>query len=247
MNYFGNKIITSIDDIYQCFNKKEFRSPFRSTIPLIALFKSNQILDLGLINPKFISELKYRFEHPTPVIRGVGQPSYTDLMIEYTNGSIAIEAKRTERPYVKVGKWLNNSLNRQKVLEGWVVIINNHLGLKIDISEINDLPYQLIHRVASACSLKKQHTQVVYIGFDLDEKQKKYYIDCLTKFSAILDNKLDLNLICYKIEKLEEQKRLEEKWNQGERDLSQAIINGLMSDNLMRLSLAFEKKINNSK
>ncbi len=243
INYKSNRI-TSIDKIYELYPKKEFKSPSRSTIPLLVLFKSNKFLNLELIDPIYDSEIKYVFEFETPVIKGVGSPSCTDLLIEYPNGCIAIEAKWTESPYIKVGKWMGNSINRNLVLSGWLEIINNQTNLEISIKEVFDLPYQLIHRVASACSLKKQQTQIVYIGFNLNESKTNYYLDCLTRFSIILKNKLDLYLFSYHIEKLEEQLNLEKSWDLGERDLSRQVINGLTQNSLMALKLMKKKKIN---
>jgi hypothetical protein len=164
-------------------------------------------------------------------------------MIEYPNGCIAIEAKRCEPPYETVGKWVGKSNNRKLVLEGWFELINNHVKSEIGLKEVFDLPYQLIHRVASACSLKKQHTHIVYIGFDLDEKKTKYYLDCLRSLSAILNNQLDMYLLCYKIDKFEEQLKLEKKWDSGERDLSRSVINGLTLNSLMKLDQISKEKI----
>lgn len=108
------------------------------------------------------------------------------------------------------------------------------------------MPYQLIHRVASACSLKKKQTKIIYIGFDLDQKKTNYYLNTLNSFSAILKNKIDLYLYCYKIEKSEELIKLEKRWDLGERDLSQSVINSLQTGNLMRLSETMKIKINKS-
>jgi hypothetical protein len=246
MIFYNKQEINSIDLIYNKFNKNEFKSPRRSTIPLIVLFKHNQVLDQEFINSNSIPEIDYIFEHKTSVVKGKGSPSFTDLMIEYSNGCIAIEAKRTEPPYYKVEKWLSNSSNKKLVLEGWLEIINNYTGLKVEISEIQDLPYQLIHRVASACSLMKLHTKIIYIGFDLNERKKKYYLNCLESFSSILENKLDLYLYCYNIDKTEELIQLERRWDLGERDLSQNIISGLQNDTLMKLSETMKRKMNSS-
>lgn len=244
MIYFKKQKLTSIDDIYKKFNKKEFKSPYRSTIPLIALFKNNQITNIKSIKSNSISNIDYIFEYETPVIQGKGRPSCSDLLIEYSNGCIVIEAKRKEPPYEKVEKWLGSSTNKKLVLEGWLELINNYTDLKIDLSEITDLPYQLIHRVASACSLKKQQTEIIYIGFNLNERKANYYLSCLEKFSTILENRIDFYLYCYNIDKSEELIKLEKKWDLGERDLSQNVISGLVNDNLMRLSETMKKKIN---
>ncbi|MFA5229233.1 MAG: hypothetical protein WC446_05740, partial [Candidatus Paceibacterota bacterium] len=65
MIYFKNlnNPIAKIDDIYSEYSKKEFKSPFRSTIPLIVLFKSDQTLNLEMINTKSDIDIKYIFEY----------------------------------------------------------------------------------------------------------------------------------------------------------------------------------------
>ncbi|MDD2199364.1 MAG: hypothetical protein PHE08_06535 [Bacteroidales bacterium] len=245
MIYFKNlnNPIAKIDDIYSEYSKKEFKSPFRSTIPLIVLFKSDQTLNLEMIYTKSNIDIKDIFEYQLHNNQGRA-PSCTDLMIEYTNGCIAIEAKRTERPYETVRKWLSESPNRTEVLNAWLAIINLKIQSKVQIKDISDLPYQLIHRVASGCSLNKQHTIIAYIGFDLNEAKTKYYIDCLTRFSKILKNKLDFFLYCYEIVKSDEQKKLEGLWKDGKRDLSQEVIQEIKDNKLMEVTLKKKYQIN---
>lgn len=75
-----------IDKFYQLiekFGSNEFRSPYRSTIPLLLLFKERQINDFGLIENTDKTEPKYIFEFETPVRKGKGLPSCTDLMIAH--------------------------------------------------------------------------------------------------------------------------------------------------------------------
>ena len=225
MIYFNNlnNPISKIDDIYAEYSKKEFKSPLRSTIPLIVLFKSDQTLNLEMINPKNDTNIKFTFEYELyNNIQGGGHPSCTDLMIEYTNGCIVIEAKRTESRYNTVEEWLSESPNhqghRKQVLEAWLDIINSHICSRIDIKEISDLPYQLIHRVAAGCSLNKQHTIIAYIGFDLSAAKTKYYVNFFTRFLKIFKNKLDFLLYCYEIVKYPEQNNLETKWYSGQRN-----------------------------
>ena len=236
-------MITS-NDILKLFNQKEFKSPFRSTIPLIILFKQNYFENIDIDELKNKIAIKYTFEHKTPVLKGRGFPSCTDLMIEFENHNVAIEAKRTEPKYEIVEKWLKDIPNRKLVLEGWLDKINSHFELKIQLSETLNLPYQLIHRVASACANgKKAH--VVYIGFDLDEKKKKYYIDVLKTFAKISKQKIDLYFYHFLIEKLDEQVNLENSWNSGNRNLSEFVNIGILENNLMKLKKEYVKKINN--
>ena len=107
------------------------------------------------------------FEYATCVQGGRGKASMTDLML-LTKGSndnykVAIEAKFTEyqedpqyRPTVKMWKSEKSSKkdggrNREKVLEGWCNYITGNGG-ELDFSNIDEIPYQLVHRIASACA-----------------------------------------------------------------------------------------------
>lgn len=244
--YYKKSKIDSMNELIKNYSVNEFKSPFRSTIPLLILYKTQMNNCFGLLEKSNESSVKYIFEFETSLQKGIGKSSYTDLMIEYTNTCIAIEAKRTEPKYQTVLKWLGESDNKKSVLEGWINIIFNYTGVKFDFKSISDLPYQLVHRVASACSLNKSQTHVVYLGFDLNETKTKYYRDSLMKFSEILVNKIDFHLACYNIDKLAEQKRLELMWNSGKRNLSEYIIQGFNHNLLMKVSQLSIEKINKS-
>lgn len=236
--------VSSVDNLYDKFSSKEFKSPFRSTIPLLIMLRNNQIPAVDVDNKEINEIPTLTLEHETLVVSGKGFPSCTDLMIEYKNSCIAVESKRTEPPYQTVEKWLGVSKNKKLVLSGWLSIINSQINSSIKIEDVNSLPYQLIHRVAAACALKKIDTHVLYLGFDLDVKKENYYINSLLAFSKILKNKIKLHLHCYSINKFESQIELEYKWNNKERDLSTLIKNGLLKNNLMSLTEVNKYKIN---
>lgn len=234
--YFKKEKINSFNEIVYKYGKNEFKSPYRSTIPLLILFKSEVWNNFGLIADSDKDNIKYFFESETIVIKGKGRASCTDLMIISSDICIAVEAKRTEPPYATVKKWLGDCENKKLVLEGWLEIIEVKTKKTIDIQLINELPYQLIHRVASACSMKKDKTDIVYLVFDLNNPQKDYYLNSINSFSKLLGNSINIQLICFDIDKLDEQKRLELKWESNDRDLSNEIINGILNDSLMKFN-----------
>lgn len=171
--YFKKGKINSFNDILFKYGKKEFNSPYRSTIPLLLLFKSELWNDFNLINSSEKNSIEYFFEHETKVIKGQGGSSCTDLMIVSNKICICVEAKRTESEYEIVKKWLDNTVNKNLVLEGWLEIIKDYSGIDLSFNEIGELPYQLIHRVASACFLKKDKVHVIYLGFELTKNPKR--------------------------------------------------------------------------
>ncbi len=234
--YFKKDKIETFNEIVGKYGIDEFKSPYRSTLPLLVLFKTQQWNNFGLFENSNETSAKYIFEFETKIKKGKGKPSCTDLMIEYQNTCIAIEAKRTEPPYEIVKNWLGDSDNRKLVLDGWLEIIGAYINSKIDYGLVNDLPYQLIHRVASACSMNKLKTHIVYLGFDLNKTKMDYYFRNINLFSKLLKSKIAIHLICFQLDKSDEQKRLELLWDSGERDLSEFIINGIKHDTLMKLT-----------
>ena len=108
-----------------------------------------------------LRKAEFSFEYPVPAQGGRGKASMTDLMITTDKFAMAIEAKWTEckkkyEPTIK--KWIEEgkkSGNRELVLRGWIDCINKFLpdGKHLDVDKVSSaqIPYQFLHRVASAC------------------------------------------------------------------------------------------------
>jgi hypothetical protein len=175
MNKYKTVEVKSLTELLNKYSSKEFDSPFRSTIPLIILVYRYKAYLNELIGAKQINKSDYIFEYETNVVKGKGFPSCTDLMIINENENICIEAKRTEPEYIKVANWLNGTRNRSEVLDGWISIINKSSNKIITVEDIHNIPYQMIHRAASACSVNRLKKSLVYIGFDLSNKMIYYY------------------------------------------------------------------------
>ena len=86
--FFKNNEIKTLEELLYKYGKDEFMSPYRSTITLIELFFHNE-KEMNKIIPNYKS-YNCSFEYETPVVRGIGKASCTDLMI-YNKG--------TERPF----------------------------------------------------------------------------------------------------------------------------------------------------
>lgn len=225
----------TFDFLIDQFPDKEFKSPYRSTIPLLVLF-CNRTNELNAFNDynKYVAP-EFIFEHETPVKKGKGKPSCSDLVIETEEKAVVIEAKRTELRYIKVKDWLDNTQNKNDVLDGWIESINNQSDCDIKPKDIQEIPYQMIHRIASACSLKKKDITVVYMGFDLDKKKEEYYKSNLLVMSLLLKHRLNIFIADYKIHPSETQINLQEKWDSGVRDLSAEVRLGLINNELMEI------------
>lgn len=148
-----------------------------STVPLLeywnekhhlALFKDLESLPLNLSREKWQSMTKV-FEFSVPPLEGQGKPSVTDLMLSSEEIQIAIEAEFTEMfdtDYQTVSQWLEEGsyANRLAILDGWCDLLNPYLDTTItaNSSFIEDMPYQLLHRAASACMDKPERAVLWY-------------------------------------------------------------------------------------
>jgi hypothetical protein len=231
MYQFKQKECKTIENVIERFPKKEFFSPYRSTIPLIILIKDYFELFQQVVGVQKIE--KIIFEYETPVKKGRGLPSCSDALIVSKDKSIIIEAKRTEPKYEKVSAWDDNTENRKSVLSGWLEYIYEFTNKEISLAEVQHLPYQMIHRIASACSLKDQFAEVIYLEFDLNEEMKKYFIENLTECARLFNNKIQIKIKHLQINKKEKQKTYEKKWDAGSRKMHNEIIPGIISNDLM--------------
>lgn len=111
---------------------------------------------------------KLLFEYPVPVNKEPkckGKASMTDLMIISKSHAIAIEAKWTEckEKYESISEWKKegkDETNRNNVLKGWIKYINAFVKSEVleteNLGEYAKIPYQLLHRIASACAVAQQ-------------------------------------------------------------------------------------------
>ena len=146
-----------------------------SSLPLAQFWKEENLKDrvknLETICPGITilpagSELYFEYGISVPDGYGRGKASMTDLMIISKQHAIAIEAKYTEvaKRYETIKSWLKKSSkaddnNRVKVLNGWLKYISEancfaaNLKDSERVSQIKNVPYQLVHRIASACAV----------------------------------------------------------------------------------------------
>jgi len=164
-------------------------SPRRSTVPLVAYWHDLPARLTQLPNElgcPVASPVTFSFEHSVGVGGGRGKPSCTDLMILAPSVAIAIEAKYTEPAYERVDAWRHEprDQNRCDVLGGWLDMVHSATGVKLTIDPILQLPYQLIHRAASACFPPAAHRAVLYQIFDVTHRDP--YLDELRNLRALL-------------------------------------------------------------
>ncbi len=197
---YGRRAVANFAELVGSLPDGAVASATRSTIPLLDYWREPgpRLKELArLLGTDALDEATLTFEYAFPVADGKGKASYTDLMIATSTTAIAIEAKYTEPPYESVGSWLGKSptQNRQKVLGGWIEKINIVAGSTLDSNLVHSVPYQLIHRTASACSLGRQTQWVVYQVFGGSTD----YVAALTQMAGLLKHAPSLRfavLVC---------------------------------------------------
>ena len=158
----------------------DFWHPKRNDIQKAVLF---QRIGAGAPNPQIAD---YCFEYPTPAFQNrnsgktlrFSKASMTDLMILFKDTRITIEAKYTE--YIKennytpiLNKWYDNADHRKAIIQCWVdYIYQSGCGTISSADELlnnsPDLPYQFLHRTASACFMCKKPILVYQLFYDND-------------------------------------------------------------------------------
>lgn len=163
---YDDKVVPDFEQLVKLLPPKAVASPLRSTLPLVDFWRSpeSRLAELSAaIGVPLLPPTDLCFEFSVPVQRGRGKSSFTDLMIIAKSAVVAIEAKFTEPSYQTAGAWLRDppEANRSEVLEGWLHLIQSATGTSLSVAEVLDLPYQLIHRTASVCSVSEQVGAVV--------------------------------------------------------------------------------------
>jgi hypothetical protein len=152
-------------------------------------------------------------------------------MIVADSAVVAIEAKFAEPLPEIVGDWLGNphQVRRGKVLDGWLELIRNATGTALRAAHVRDLPYQLIHRTASVCSISRPLRAVVYQVFG--EALRDFYADNLSKLWERLGRTpaMGFHVLSCSLNSLPSHKNLEKLWKQRYRYIGPAIRDALLT------------------
>ncbi len=223
---YKQNVINSKEELISNYGCKEFASPYRSTIPLIELAYGNNDLLKGLL--PFSENAELVFEYETPVKKGEGPPSCTDLVILDNEISYFIEAKRLEPLYSSVEQWLKGGGdNREVVLEGWLEYINKRCNKSLTIENVEHLVYQVVHRFASVCKIEKE-AELVYVLFC--PQNTPNYLNELKSLKALVGDSIPIKLISMDITD-NELSDLETRWDNKARDLSEEVRQILVEQN----------------
>jgi hypothetical protein len=234
---YGDKVVTDFEQLVKLLPPDAVASPLRSTVPLVDFWRTpeSRLAQLSAaIGVTLLPPIALSFEYPVPVTRGRGKPSFTDLMIVASSAVVAIEAKFTEPPYETVGTWLRDppQVNRSEVLEGWLDLIRGASGTSLRTADVMDLPYQLIHRTASVCSVSRPVRAVVYQVFG--EGPFDYYVNSLSdlwrRFGRMAA--IGFHVLGCPFSSLQTHEDLVKRWKQGDRHLGEAVRDALLTGSL---------------
>ena len=236
----GGYHITSYEKLIDCYKVSEFNSPKRSTVPLLSYWRTpdQRAIELSKALGFELSRLVcLNFEYKVPVQCGRGPPSQTDLMLISGDVCVAIVAKFTEPRYECVAEWLakgSNIENRMKVLQGWLGLLSSDLKQK----DVAELPYQLVHRAASACHPDAESRHLVYQVFDADSAKREIYLSDLRKLRNLLNpDRMSIHLFECSIQRTPLQECLERRQDNRESNLHQHVKSGLKNGALMGIHL----------
>jgi hypothetical protein len=185
------KPMNSIGELISGFSDNALASPFRSTVPLLALAKDDLTTFakvLALCN--VVGDVSVAFERTVPSPRGEGRPSHTDAMVLFDQRALAIEAKWTEPRYETVTTRLTRGQDSKEFVGGWLELLQPHSTKPLRLSDFGSCVYQVVHRAASACGLDRVPS-LVYLHFTpatMSAETSEQYVNDLSQVHALLGN-----------------------------------------------------------
>lgn len=164
------------------FGMGALASPYRSTVPLLALIKDAAPLFQRVASAcGCAGELSVHLEYQVAVPGVEGNPSQTDAMVVSPACTLALEAKWTEPRYETVATRLKNRIakllrddpanadkhtaTQRAVIAGWLGLLGRHAGGSLHVEQVGELVYQMIHRAASACHMPGP-SALAYLHFE---------------------------------------------------------------------------------
>jgi hypothetical protein len=102
------EMVGNFNSLLPKFESGAFASPFRSTVPLVALVKDDWPMFQEILcrcNLSAAAEVNFEFTGKSP--KGYRQPSHTDIMVLDESSALALEAKCPTTRRYKRGEYVN--------------------------------------------------------------------------------------------------------------------------------------------
>jgi len=223
----GNPQGMSMNQIIELGNNEHFSKLTCSIIPTIDYWKN---LNNRILSELISSDCDICFEFPVQSIKNAIS-SYTDVMLISADTAIAVESKWTE----KIGYLCKNhkAVRKNEVQQHWITIISNYLNKEFKLEQFQEIEYQLLHRVASACSLGKKNCKVVYQIF-YTQKRKDDFLNEIRKLQFLLaDSKIEFYINSIQIDFLDSFIKLKEEIINMDKQKRTEKIKSVIKENMM--------------
>ncbi len=148
--------------------------------------------------------------------------------------AIAVEAKYTEPAYENIKTWLGSpeDSNRGDVLTGWHDMIHSATGIRLAVDQVLALPYQLVHRTASACFQPAPRRAVIYQVFDATHR-KRYEADLRALRALLVTPALTLGVLVTTFTPSTVYTDLLKRWDAGKRTMAADVRAALLKGDLL--------------
>lgn len=170
--FYDREPVDGSEALIARFGDKDFESPERSTLPLLALLHEAPLVFAGLLKMLGApagSQLHFEYTVDSP--RGRGLPSHTDLMVRSPPLQLALEIKWGEPRYETVAHWFGKDPeppNKAERLQGWLDLLRRQAPRIRHAADFSGAVYQMVHRAASACAAAPGvtvHPRLAYVLF----------------------------------------------------------------------------------
>src|ERR1043166_5076795 len=170
---FDTEAMPDFAALCERFSGKSLRSPYRSTVPLLSLVEHSRHQWNALLESWGApTDVSVHFEYRVASPKVGGHPSQTDALFISDSTVWAIEAKWTEPRYGIVAKRLStpeaDGGDPRVTVKGWLKHLNAFAVQPLQLEDVSDVVYQVLHRAASACAVATAHSckpQLIYLHF----------------------------------------------------------------------------------
>ena len=201
----GNPEGMTMNQIIELGNNEHFSKLTCSIIPTIDYWKNRKN---RILHELMIEDCDICFEYPVKSINNATS-SYTDVMLISENTAIAVESKWNES--IEFLCKDHKAKRKDEVQQHWINIISGYLKNEFTLKQFEDIEYQLLHRVASACYLGKQNCKVVYQIFYTDTRKDDFINEILKLIQLLGDPRIEFYIDSVQIKFKEKYYSLEGK------------------------------------
>lgn len=201
---WGNPKQDDFNSILDAYSNTSVNSNYTSSIPLAQYWKQTEKVLQNLSRSLHLKgkENNVYFEYPAPSV-GNAKSSMSDVMLITGNEKVAIEVKFTEvnENYESIKDWYSRVKTGNKVLPHWVEILKPFIKNPDSISKDSEIPYQFLHRTASACYVNNERAICLYQIFVSEETEENYksFVENLSSSIAELNPHDNLEFYIQKI------------------------------------------------